>query len=136
MDRNQIPISVLLTLAFCINCQELEAQLADKEVSLPPEPSSDDDNAVNLMVKMPDGSRRGRRFLRSHKLQVKMPVIKYAASVFLLYFGAYMLNKSYPGNFQSLFNFIDIGRQVKPSSYRLVRNPNFQPIILILKFRS
>jgi len=75
-----------------INCQELEAQLAAKEVSLPPEPSSDDDNAVNLMVKMPDGSRRGRRFLRSHKLQVKMPVIKYATSVFLLYFGAYILN--------------------------------------------
>lgn len=70
--------------------QELEAQLAAKEVSLPPEPSSDDDSAVNLMVKMPDGSRRGRRFLRSHKLQ-------------------------------SLFDFIDIGRQVKPSSYRLVR---------------
>ncbi|CAJ2664185.1 plant UBX domain-containing protein 8 isoform X2 [Trifolium pratense] len=70
--------------------RELEAQLAAKEVSLPPEPSSDDDKAVNLLVKMPDGSRRGRRFLRSDKLQ-------------------------------SLFDFIDIGRQVKPSSYRLVR---------------
>ncbi|CAI8609719.1 unnamed protein product [Vicia faba] len=70
--------------------QELETQLAAKEVSLPPEPASGDDNAVNLLVKMPDGSRRGRRFLRSDKLQ-------------------------------SLFDFIDIGRQVKPSSYRLVR---------------
>ncbi|WVZ11250.1 hypothetical protein V8G54_015780 [Vigna mungo] len=70
--------------------QELETQLAAKEVSLPPEPSSDDDNAVNLMVKMPDGNRRGRRFLRSNKLQ-------------------------------SLFDFIDIGRVVKPGSYRLVR---------------
>jgi len=48
----------------------LETQLAAKEVSLPPEPSSDDDNAVNLLVKMPDGNRRGRRFLRSNRLQV------------------------------------------------------------------
>lgn len=70
--------------------QELETQLAVKEASLPPEPSSADDNAVTLLVKMPDGSRRGRRFLRSDKLQ-------------------------------SLFDFIDIGRLVKPSSYRLVR---------------
>ncbi|KAL2962178.1 hypothetical protein AAZX31_17G127000 [Glycine max] len=70
--------------------QELETKLAAKEVSLPPEPSSDDDNAVNLMVKMPDGNRRGRRFLRSDRLQ-------------------------------SLFDYIDIGRVVKPGSYRLVR---------------
>ncbi|KAL2962181.1 hypothetical protein AAZX31_17G127000 [Glycine max] len=69
---------------------ELETKLAAKEVSLPPEPSSDDDNAVNLMVKMPDGNRRGRRFLRSDRLQ-------------------------------SLFDYIDIGRVVKPGSYRLVR---------------
>lgn len=70
--------------------QELETKLAAKEASLPPEPSADDDNAVNLMVKMPDGNRRGRRFLRSDRLQ-------------------------------SLFDFIDIGRMVKPGSYRLVR---------------
>ncbi|TKY55343.1 Plant UBX domain-containing protein 8 [Spatholobus suberectus] len=70
--------------------QELETQLAAKEVSLPPEPSSDDDNSVTLLVKMPDGNRRGRRFLRSDRLQ-------------------------------SLFDFIDIGRVVKPGSYRLVR---------------
>ncbi|KAK7253026.1 hypothetical protein RIF29_37408 [Crotalaria pallida] len=70
--------------------QELETQLAAKEASLPPETSSDDENAVNLMVRMPDGSRRGRRFLRTDKLQ-------------------------------SLFDFIDIGRVVKPGSYRLVR---------------
>jgi len=39
---------------------------------------------------MPDGSRRGRRFLRSHKLQY-------------------------------LFDFIDVGKVVKPGTYRLVR---------------
>ncbi|KAJ7952370.1 plant UBX domain-containing protein 8 [Quillaja saponaria] len=70
--------------------QELERQLAAKEVSLPQEPSADDENAVTLLVRMPDGSRRGRRFLKSD-------------------------------NLQSLFDFIDIGRVVKPGTYRLVR---------------
>ncbi|XP_071723553.1 plant UBX domain-containing protein 8 isoform X2 [Rutidosis leptorrhynchoides] len=70
--------------------QELERQLAAKEASLPQEPSSDDESAMTLLVKMPDGSRRGRRFLKSDKLQ-------------------------------SLFDFIDIGRTVKPGTYRLVR---------------
>ncbi|KAL6174637.1 hypothetical protein ACLB2K_051283 [Fragaria x ananassa] len=70
--------------------QELERQLAAKEVSLPQEPASDDVNAVTLLVRMPDGSRHGRRFLKTDKLQ-------------------------------SLFNFIDIGRRVKPGAYRVVR---------------
>ncbi|XP_071702363.1 plant UBX domain-containing protein 8-like [Rutidosis leptorrhynchoides] len=70
--------------------QEIERQLAVKEVSLSPEPASDDENAVTLLVRMPDGSRRGRRFLRTDKLQY-------------------------------LFDFIDVGRVVKPCTYRLVR---------------
>ncbi|XP_050377305.1 plant UBX domain-containing protein 8 [Argentina anserina] len=70
--------------------QELERQLAAKEATLPQEPASDDVNAVTLLVRMPDGSRHGRRFLKTDKLQ-------------------------------SLFNFIDIGRRVKPGSYRVVR---------------
>ncbi|KAL3833548.1 hypothetical protein ACJIZ3_008284 [Penstemon smallii] len=70
--------------------QETERQLAAKEASLPQEPTSDNENAVNLLVRMPDGSRRGRRFLKSDKLQF-------------------------------LFDFIDVGRVVKPGSYRLVR---------------
>ncbi|PWA42703.1 UBA-like protein [Artemisia annua] len=70
--------------------QEVERQLAAKEASLPKEPASDDENGVTLLVRMPDGSRRGRRFLRTDKLQY-------------------------------LFDFIDVGRVVKPSTYRLVR---------------
>ncbi|KAI7995682.1 Plant UBX domain-containing protein 8 [Camellia lanceoleosa] len=70
--------------------QEMERQLAAKEVSLPQEPTSDDENAVTLLVRMPDGSRHGRPFLKSDKLQ-------------------------------SLFDFIDVGRGVKPGTYRLVR---------------
>uniref|UniRef100_A0A7N0UQF9 UBX domain-containing protein n=1 Tax=Kalanchoe fedtschenkoi TaxID=63787 RepID=A0A7N0UQF9_KALFE len=70
--------------------QELERQLVAKEASIPQDPSPDDVNAVNLLVRMPDGSRRGRRFLKSDKLK-------------------------------SLFDYIDIGRVVKPDTYRLVR---------------
>ncbi|KAG5223331.1 UBX domain-containing family protein [Salix suchowensis] len=70
--------------------KEFERLLAAKEASLAFEPASDDENAVTLLVRMPDGSRRGRRFLKSDKLH-------------------------------SLFDFIDIGRVVKPGTYRLVR---------------
>ncbi|GFP85174.1 scarecrow-like protein 28 [Phtheirospermum japonicum] len=70
--------------------EETERQLAAKEVSLPQEPTPDDQNAVTILVRMPDGNRLGRRFLKSDKLQC-------------------------------LFDFIDVGRVVKPGSYRLVR---------------
>ncbi|XP_051115109.1 plant UBX domain-containing protein 8 [Andrographis paniculata] len=70
--------------------QEIERQIAAKEASLPQEPRPDDENAVTLLVRMPDGSRRGRRFYKSDRLQ-------------------------------HLFDFIDVGKGVKPGSYRLVR---------------
>ncbi|XP_010278560.1 PREDICTED: plant UBX domain-containing protein 8-like [Nelumbo nucifera] len=70
--------------------EEFERLIAAKEASLPQEPPSDDENAVTLLVRMPDGSRRGRRFLKSDNLQL-------------------------------LFDFIDVGRVVKPGTYRLVR---------------
>lgn len=60
---------VLVAVTF-LSPQELERKLAAKQSSLPHEPSSDDANAVTLLVRMPDGSRRGRRFLKSDKLQV------------------------------------------------------------------
>ncbi|KAH6818202.1 hypothetical protein C2S51_001805 [Perilla frutescens var. frutescens] len=49
--------------------EEIERQLAAKEASLPQEPTPDDENAITLVVRMPDGSRRGRRFQKSDKLQ-------------------------------------------------------------------
>ncbi|KAJ0243173.1 UBX domain-containing protein [Hirschfeldia incana] len=70
--------------------KELERQLGAKEASLPKEPHADEENAITLLVRMPDGTRHGRRFLKSDKLQ-------------------------------SLFDFIDIARVVKPKTYRLVR---------------
>lgn len=70
--------------------EEFERLLATKQASLPQEPALDDENAVTLLVRMPDGSRHGRRFLKSDRLQ-------------------------------SLFDFIDIHRGVKPGTYKLVR---------------
>jgi UBX domain len=54
----------------CCGEQELERKLAAKEASLPQEPMPDDEGALTLLVRMPDGSRCGRRFLKSDKLQV------------------------------------------------------------------
>ncbi|KAH7692401.1 Ubiquitin-like protein [Dioscorea alata] len=70
--------------------EEFKRELAAKEASLPQEPGPDDESAVTLLVRMPDGSRQGRRFSKSDRLQF-------------------------------LFDFIDIGRLVKPGTYRLVR---------------
>lgn len=40
-----------------------------QEAGLPSEPPGTDPAAVTVQVRMPDGSRRSRRFLRSHPLQ-------------------------------------------------------------------
>jgi hypothetical protein len=50
--------------------QELESNLVSKQASLPSEPPADSEGAVTIVVRMPDGSRQGRRFLKSDKLQV------------------------------------------------------------------
>jgi len=50
----------------------LESELAAKQASLPKEPLQNDEGAVTVVVRMPDGSRRGRRFLKSDKLQVSL----------------------------------------------------------------
>nr|AWA45175.1 hypothetical protein SS84K11_000002 [Saccharum spontaneum] len=49
--------------------EELESELEAKQASLPKEPLQNDEGAVTVVVRMPDGSRRGRRFLKSDKLQ-------------------------------------------------------------------
>uniref|UniRef100_K3ZSH3 UBX domain-containing protein n=1 Tax=Setaria italica TaxID=4555 RepID=K3ZSH3_SETIT len=50
--------------------EELESNLASKQASLPSEPPLDIEGAVTVVVRMPDGSRQGRRFLKTDKLQV------------------------------------------------------------------
>ncbi|KAG2636313.1 hypothetical protein PVAP13_2NG445300 [Panicum virgatum] len=49
--------------------EELESNLASKQASLPSEPPPDIEGAVTVVVRMPDGSRQGRRFLKTDKFQ-------------------------------------------------------------------
>ncbi|MCO5553221.1 hypothetical protein L7F22_006742 [Adiantum nelumboides] len=48
---------------------EMRKSRAAERAALPGEPSLDDEAAVTLMVRMPDGSRQGRRFRKSDRLQ-------------------------------------------------------------------
>ncbi|KAK6935334.1 UBX domain [Dillenia turbinata] len=105
--------------------EEVERQLAAKEASLPQEPAVDDENAVTLLVRMPDGSRRGRRFLKSDRLQVqlvktsvfKCPLIS-AIVLCLISFVDLIVHIF---SLQYLFDYIDVGRALKPGAFRLVR---------------
>ncbi|GER44542.1 UBX domain-containing family protein [Striga asiatica] len=73
--------------------EEVERQLAAKEASLPQEPTAEDENAVTLLVRMPDGTRRGRRFLKSDKLQFLFDFIDVGRVVKS---GSYRLVRPYP----------------------------------------
>lgn len=112
---------------FLIVGQEIEKQLAAKEASLPQEPTADEQDAVTLLVRMPDGSRRGRRFRTSDKLQVTCGGSRSIWSLLTYYFtyapcsGLVLL--SWLGCWfflQHLFDYIDVGRGIAPGSYRLV----------------
>ena len=95
----------------------MESELAAKQASLPKEPLQNDEGAVTVVVRMPDGSRRGRRFLKSDKLQVslfKLPESLLIAEV--LHYASIILLEL----LQYLFDFIDISRTFKPGTYRLV----------------
>ncbi|KAG8663902.1 plant UBX domain-containing protein 9 isoform X2 [Manihot esculenta] len=74
---------------------ELETKrlIAAKEASLPQEPAVDDTNAVTLLVRMPDGSRHGRRFLKSDKLQYLFDFIDVGGTVKP---GTYRVVRPYP----------------------------------------
>ncbi|GAV85587.1 UBX domain-containing protein/UIM domain-containing protein [Cephalotus follicularis] len=73
--------------------EELEKWLAAKEASLPQEPTIGDENAVTLLVRMPDGSRHGRRFLKSDKLQFLFDFIDVSRTVKP---GTYRVVRPYP----------------------------------------
>jgi len=67
----------------------LESELAAKQASLPKEPLQNDEGAVTVVVRMPDGSRQGRRFIKTDKLQVnnfEMPESRTKSSISLLSF--------------------------------------------------
>ena len=94
--------------------QELESELAAKQASLPKEPLQNDEGAVTVVVRMPDGSRRGRRFLKSDKLQVSFQLSASLLKCFIIPASNLL------GLLQYLYDFIDISRTFKPGTYRLV----------------
>nr|ABG73442.1 UBX domain-containing protein [Oryza brachyantha] len=73
--------------------EELESSLASKQASLPSEPAVDEDGAVTLVVRMPDGSRQGRRFLKSDKLRYLFDFLDIGRTFKP---GTYRLVRSYP----------------------------------------
>jgi hypothetical protein len=71
----------------------LESKLAAKQASLPKEPLPDDVGAVTVVVRMPDGRRQGRRFMKSDNLQVLFDFIDISRTFKP---GTYRLVRSYP----------------------------------------
>ncbi|GBG65299.1 hypothetical protein CBR_g50340 [Chara braunii] len=73
--------------------EELERELERKRLDLPPEPENGDSSAIYLMVRLPDGSRRGRRFRRQDKLQALYDFIDVSGGVKP---GSYRLAQTFP----------------------------------------
>jgi hypothetical protein len=133
----------MLPLIFYKYMQELESNLASKQASLPSEPPPDSEGAVTIVVRMPDGSRQGRRFLKSDKLQVNTfgllesqtrAFIRLTCSFpFSVYGGDINTCFGFLVCLQFLFDFIDVGRTCKPGTYRLVFMLLFLYLITCLK---
>jgi hypothetical protein len=51
--------------------QRVVREEPERKAALPIEPSGENEDAITLLVRMPDSSRHGRRFLKSDKLKVK-----------------------------------------------------------------
>jgi hypothetical protein len=83
---------------------------------------------VTVVVRMPDGSRQGRCFLKTDKLKVnnfemhesRTKNICLPSSFLFLYFLYRVINTCLLACMQFLFDFLDIGRICKPGTYRLV----------------
>ena len=64
-----LEFGLFICLKYAI-LQELKKQVAAKQASLPQEPLMNDERAIKIMVRMPDGYRQVRRFHVSNPLQV------------------------------------------------------------------
>ncbi|KAL5565528.1 hypothetical protein UlMin_028692 [Ulmus minor] len=74
---------------------------AAKKASLPHEPAEDDENAVCLVFRMPNGSRHGRRFLKSDKLKL---VFDFIDTHGVVKAGCYRVVRAFPRRAFSLDN--------------------------------
>lgn len=68
--------------------QELETMLDTKKIMLSNEPPLGDEKAITIVVRMPNGGRYERRFLKTDKLQVKI-VLKNMSSQSFICFHVY-----------------------------------------------
>ncbi|KAK3124043.1 hypothetical protein QOZ80_8AG0639680 [Eleusine coracana subsp. coracana] len=102
--------------------EELESEITAKQASLPKEPLPNDDGAVTLVVRMPDGSRQGRRFLKSDKLQCLFDFIDISRTFKPR---TYRLVRSYPRRafteVESHMSFNDLGLTGKQEALFLER---------------
>ncbi|KAK3122339.1 hypothetical protein QOZ80_8BG0668310 [Eleusine coracana subsp. coracana] len=102
--------------------EELESEITAKQASLPKEPLPNDDGAVTLVVRMPDGSRQGRRFLKSDKLQCLFDFIDISRTFKPR---TYRLVRSYPRRAftegESHMSFNDLGLTGKQEALFLER---------------
>ncbi|CAH2069220.1 unnamed protein product, partial [Thlaspi arvense] len=73
--------------------EEPERSSITKKAALPIEPSVENEDAITLLVKFPDSSRHGRRFLKSDKLQYLFDFIDAAG---LVKPGTYRVVRPYP----------------------------------------
>ncbi|KAL9666143.1 hypothetical protein QQ045_000467 [Rhodiola kirilowii] len=69
------------TRNFSSSTERVGSQHAIKEVSLPQEPLPDENNVVNILLRMPDGRRLGRRFHTTDKLKVVFDFIQICGGV-------------------------------------------------------
>lgn len=71
LTENFFPIGFRIVLNCVYLLQELEKILDTKNIMLANEPPLGDGKAITIVVRMPDGGRCERRFLKTDKLQVK-----------------------------------------------------------------
>ncbi|GAX75728.1 hypothetical protein CEUSTIGMA_g3171.t1 [Chlamydomonas eustigma] len=70
--------------------------LERKQRSLPAEPSSSDSSSVNIMIRLPDGSRLSRRFCKTDPLQAAFDFVDVQSQAVTFRPGSYNLINSYP----------------------------------------
>ncbi|PNY09392.1 UBX domain-containing protein [Trifolium pratense] len=110
---------------------ELEKKLDTKKIMLPNEPPLGDENAITIVVRMPDGGRCERRFFKTDKLQ---QISFYAPLPTPIKFNIVlkcMINLPFDplvtwfktvitaATERLLFDFIDISGAVEPGTYRV-----------------
>ncbi|XP_057454526.1 plant UBX domain-containing protein 9-like isoform X2 [Lotus japonicus] len=76
-----------------IEKKDLEKMLDKKEIMLPKEPPLGDEKVITIVVRMPNGNRCERRFLKTDKLQLLFDFIDIHGAVKP---GSYRIVKSYP----------------------------------------